>query len=311
MSISKSSATPTNPNNPSSKQALPANTYDNSQTELDLLDVIQFIRHNSRYLLLGMLFGVVLAAIIAFLLPKQYEVKALVKVGQLGSVSTVGLPIEPGLQVIDRIKSQSFQDDVLKELKISVDDDDSKLVKQFRNNLQVKLEKSELLTISLKALSKADALTGMQEVVNQLNAVHKKMSYPTIARLKLELDSVNNELLKADNEAKQLTKILQMQSDKLTDLKFSQTVLLNSIRISKEQDYRNFRDTKRMLEEKLSPERTFATQVLGRIQVSKKPVFPNYNLFIAAGLLLGLMASFIYILIMGVRLRLASHQAFK
>ena len=295
--MSNSNSTKTHQN-----QSVRTQEYD-SPDEFNLIDVINFLQSNFRYLIWGMLLGVILALIIAVLLPKQYEAKALIKIGQIGSVDTNGLPIEPGLQVVDRINSQSFQDTVLEALGVSTEDDDDKLVRQFRKNLKVKLEKSELISLSSKAISRAEAAVIMQEVINQLNITHNSMLLPTISRLKLELDSINNELKLADMESKQLMKTLEMQSDKITDTKFSQTVLLNSLRISKDQEYRSFKDTKRILEEKLSPERTFATHVLGKVEVSKKPVFPNYSLFILAGVFLGLIMSFLYIAIKGLKLK--------
>ena len=278
-----------------------------STDEFDLLDLVNFIRRNFIYLLWGMLLGLALALILAFLLPKQYQAKALVRVGEIGNVNATGTIIEPSLQVVDRIKSQSFQDDVLQALNVSLENDDDVLVKQFRKNLNVKLEKSELISLSLKALSRAEAINNMQEVVNQLNKSHNKMSYPTISRLKLELVSVNDELKLADKDMKQLSKTLVIQSEKITDMKFSQSVLLNSLRISKEEEYRNFRNTKRMLDERLSPERTFPTHVLGRIEVSKKPVYPNYSIFIAVGLFLGLFAGLLYILARNIKLKQAAN----
>lgn len=281
---------------------------DEFDDQLSLLDLVAFARQNYRVILGGALIGVAIALILAVLLPKQYEAKALIKIGQIGNVNTNGLPIEPSLQVVDRIKSQSFQDTVLEALGISTEDDDDRLVKQFRKNLVVKLEKSELISLSLKALSRAEAVTIMQEVIKQLNITHNSMLLPTVSRLKLELDSVNYEIKLADIESKQLLKTLETQSDKITDTKFSQTVLLNSLRISKDQEYRSFKDTKRILEEKLSPERTFATHVLGKVEVSKKPVFPKYSIFIPIGLLLGLLASLLYILVRGVNLKRVSTQ---
>ena len=280
-----------------------------STDEFDLLDVVNFIRRNFIYLLGGMLLGVAIALILAVFLPEQYQAKALVKVGEIGNVNATGIIIEPSLQVVDRIKSQSFQDDVLQALNVSVEYDDDVLVKQFRKNLNVKLEKSELISLSLKALSRAEAIKNMQEVVNQLNKSHNRMSYPTISRLKLELVSVNNELKFADKEMKQLSKTLEMQTEKITDMKFSQSVLLNSLRMSKEQEYRNFRDSKRILEERLSPERTFPTHVLGRVEVSKKPVYPNYSIFVGVGLLLGLFAGLLYILARGLKLKQATNHS--
>ena len=279
-----------------------------STDEFDLLDLVNFMRRNFIYMLWGALLGLAIGGLLVVLLPKQFEATALVKIGETANVNATGIVtgsmIEPSLQVVDRIKSRSFQDDVLNTLNISVDDDDSALVKQFRNSLKVKLEKSELISLSVNANSRTQANALMQGVVNQLNKVHYKMSYPTISRLKLELDSVNNEIKLADEEVKHFSKVLETQSDKITDMKFSQAVLLNSIRMSKAQDYRNFRDNKRMLEEKLSTERNFPTHVLGRIEVTNKPVFPKYSIFIPAGLFLGLFASFAYILFVSLKLKL-------
>ena len=273
-----------------------------SVNEFDLLDLIKFLRRNFVYLLWGTLLGLAIALILAVLLPKQYEAKALIKIGQIGNLTTIGLPIESGLQVVDRINSQSFQDTVLEALGVSTEDDDDKLVKQFRRNLKVRLEKSELISLSLRALSRAEAVAIMHEVIKQLNITHNGMLQPTVSRLKTELESVNSEIKMADIESKQLMKALETQSDKLTDTKFSQTVLLNSLRMSKDQEYRSFKDTKRILEEKLSPERTFATHLIGRVEVSKKPVFPIYSIFGSAGLFLGLIASLLYILFKGLNL---------
>ena len=285
-----------NPSNTQQNQLIKLQEYD-LQDDFNLVDAINFVRLNAKYLIFGMLLGVIVALIIAVLLPNQYEAKALIKIGQIGNIDTKDLPIEPSLQVVDRIKSQSFQDTVLESLGASTKYDDDMLVKQFESNLKVKLEKSELISLSLKALTRAEALVMMQEVVKHINITHNNMLLPTVSRLKLELQSVNKELMLADVESKQLMKTLETQSDKLTDTKFSQTVLLNSLRISKDQEYRYFKETIRDLEEKLSPERTFATHVLGKIEVSKKPVFPKYSIFGVAGLFLGLMLSFLAIAI--------------
>lgn len=271
-----------------------SNEYD-IQNDFNLSDLTNFIVVNIRYLIGGVLLGAFIAIMLAIFLPKQYEAKALIKIGQIGNINTTGSPIEPALQVIDRIKSQSFQDEVLEGVGVSTINDDDKLVAQFRKNLNVKLEKSELISLSIKALSRAEGSLMMEQVVKQLNLTHNTMLKPTVWRLKAELDSINEELKVAETESKQFMKTLEMQSDKITDTKFSQTVLLNSLRISKDQEFRALKDTKRLLEEKLSPERTFATHILGKIEVSKKPVFPKKGLFIPAGMFFGLIFSLLFI----------------
>ena len=61
-----------------------------SSEEFDLLDLINFIQCNFIYLLWGMLLGLALALILAFLLPKQYQAKALVRIGEIGNVNAAG-----------------------------------------------------------------------------------------------------------------------------------------------------------------------------------------------------------------------------
>ena len=149
-----------------------------------------------------MLLGVIVALIIAVLLPKQYEAKSLIKIGQICNVDTRYFPIEPNLYVVDRNKIQFFQYTVLVALGVSIEHDDDTLVKKFEGNLKVKLEKSEIISLSLKALTRAEALVVMQEVVKHINITHNCMLLHTVSRLKLELDSVNNELKLAEIESK-------------------------------------------------------------------------------------------------------------
>ena len=182
-------------------QLVNSQEYD-EQNDFNLMDATNFMRRSAKYLIFGMLLGVIVALIIAVLLPKQYEAKALIKIGQIGNIDTKVMPIEPVLQVVDRIRSQSFRDTVLVVLGVFIEHDDDTLVKKFEGNLKVKLEKSEIISLSLKALTRADALVRMQEVVKHINITHNSMLLPTVSRLKLELDSVNNELKLADIESK-------------------------------------------------------------------------------------------------------------
>ena len=181
-------------------QLVNSQEYD-EQNDFNLMDATNFMRRSAKYLIFGMLLGVIVALIIAVLLPKQYEAKALIKIGQIGNIDTKVMPIEPVLQVVDRIRSQSFRDTVLVVLGVFIEHDDDTLVKKFEGNLKVKLEKSEIISLSLKALTRAEALVRMQEVVKHINITHNSMLLPTVSRLKLELDSVNNELKLADIES--------------------------------------------------------------------------------------------------------------
>lgn len=255
---------------------------------VSLLDLEAFIRRNLGTLLGGALIGGVLGLTLAFVLPAQWEGNTLIRIGQLGNAGGVGTAIEPPLQVVDRIKQKSFQNDVLKSLGISTDEDDVN-AELFRDSLKVKLEKSELINLSLKGRSPDEVKQHMDAVVSELKNIHVRMSAPTINRWNQELEWIGQELKQANTDAERLAKSLGGQSDSLNDKNFSQAALLSNVLIAREGELRSFHDRKRMLEERLSPERTFATNVLGRIEVSQKPVFPKKSLFVIAGSVMGLL----------------------
>jgi capsular polysaccharide biosynthesis protein len=265
---------------------------DQGGVELSLHDLVAFIRRNLGILLGGALIGGVLGLAMAFIQPLQWEASTLIQVGQLGNAGGaeggIGTNIEPPLRVADRIKNRSFQNDVLKNLGLMTGEDDSN-ANVFRDTLKVKLEKSELLNLTLRAMSPDEAKLHMSAVVNELKKIHTRISVPTISRWHQELASIDRELKQANTEAERLAKSLDRQSDLINDKNFSQVALLSNILIMREVELREFHDEKRMLEERLSPERTFDTNVLGRIEVSTKPVFPKKSLYILAGLVMGLL----------------------
>ena len=267
--------------------------YDENKIDdgLSMLDMLIFFSKYYKYLLGGGLLGGILGVVIAFTLPAQWEANALVRVGQLGSTGSTGSTgsaIEPSLQVVDRIKNKSFQNDVLKNLGLSTDEDDN-VGNAFRDSLKVKLEKSDLIGLTIRGSSPEVAKQHMSAVINQIKSIHTKISAPTIQRRQQELASIQLELKKANAESERLVKSLDGRTDSLNEKSFSQAALLSNILLAREAELKNSRDRKRVLEEQLSPERTFSTMELGRVEVSEKPVFPKKSLFALAGLFLGLL----------------------
>jgi uncharacterized protein involved in exopolysaccharide biosynthesis len=275
-----------------SKNPLSLTHEDQLDDELSLLDLVAFMQRNFYALLGGALLGAVLGVVIAFVLPAQWQASALVRVGQLGSVVNVGSPIEPHLQLVDRIKNRSFQNDVLTRLGQKNGDDDVK-AKLFRETLGVKLEKSDLISLTLKGTSSNEVKQQMNAVIIELNSIHAKTSAPSISRWQQELASTELELKRASDEIEKLAKSLN-GSNSLSERVFSQAALVNSLLIARGSELRSFGERKRILEEQLSPERTFATSVLGQIVVSERPVFPKKLPFGLAGLFLGLLSALLW-----------------
>lgn len=271
---------------------------DEFDDQLSLIDLAAFARRNYRVILGGALIGAVLGLCIALLLPAEWEASALVRVGQSGNTdktlnSIEPVLIEPALQVVDRIKNRSFQNNVIKKIGLPQDEDDDKN-KLFRSTLKVKLEKSDLISINIRSLSADSAKLHLSTVVDELKSIHTKMLAPTINRWHQELAAIQFELKRSSIDLERLTKSLDGRSESLNPSSFAQAALVSNIMIAREEELRDFRDRKLILEEMLSPERTFVTSVIGEIEVSNKAVFPKKSLFAMAGLLIGLFLAALF-----------------
>lgn len=127
----------------------------------------------------------------------------------------------------------------------------------------------------------------MNAVVNKLKEEHGRISAPTISRLRQELATIELELKLTSVESERLKKMLD-GADSVSEKVFLQAILVSNLRLAREDELRTFRDHKRELEEQLSLERTFPTDVMGKIEVLSEPVYPKKTLFIMVGLFMGL-----------------------
>ena len=260
--------------------------------ELSLLDLVGFVQKNFIILLGGLLLGLFVSLVTAFLLPSEWEATALVRVGQFKNGDNL-ISIEPNLQVVDRIKSASFQQDVLKNLGLNLienNTNDDRL-----QNLKVKLEKSDLINISWRGLTKVEAKNNLSVVVNELVKIHKKKFESVINRWNQELISTGLAMQHLAAESNQLNKTLERLGT--SEKTFSQNALISNTLLVREKEIQYYRERKTVLEELLSPEQTFPTEILGNIIVSKEPVSPKKSLFAFAGAILGLILAFIFIMI--------------
>jgi hypothetical protein len=242
----------------------------------------------------GAWLGAALGLIIAFAVPAQWEASALVRVGQIGNPNTTGNAnntgnaLEPSLQVVDRLRNKSFQNGVMNKVSVSLDEDDGGN-KLFRNSLKVKLEKSDLISISIRSLSAKNVKFQLHTVLDELINSHKIKLAPTVARWRQEHATIVYQLKSASADLQRLTQSLNGRLESLNPSSFAQAALVSNVMIAREEELRDLRDRKLLLEEMLSPERTFVTSVIGQIEVSNKAVYPKKLFFTLAGLLLGLL----------------------
>ena len=173
--------------------------------ELSLLDLVGFVQKNFIILLGGLLLGLFVSLVTASLLPSEWEATALVRIGQFKNADNL-VSIEPSLQVVDRIKSASFQQDALKSLGFNLAESNSS--DERLQNLKAKLEKSDLITINWRELTKVEAKNNLSVVVNELVKIHKKKFESVINRWNQELISTGLAIQHSAAEFNQLNKTL-------------------------------------------------------------------------------------------------------
>ena len=254
-----------------------------SDDELTFLDLVTFARRHRLALLGGALMGGTLGLAVAFVLPAQWEAVAQLRVAQLGGSA----PVEQPLMVVERVTQKSFGDDALKRMGISPDESNPK-ASLLRNSLKAKVEKSGLVGVRVRGASPDEAARFADAVVAELVSTHAKMAEPTLQRWRSEIEEIDMELKRGDREIERLRGSLERQAgiDQIASL--FQAVVSN-ILLSREKEVRGVRERKRELQEQLSPERTFPTASLGRVNVSTRPVFPRKPLFAVGGLVIGLL----------------------
>ncbi|MES2181593.1 MAG: Wzz/FepE/Etk N-terminal domain-containing protein [Pseudomonadota bacterium] len=264
-------------------------------TELSLYDVVRFIRRNLSILLSCAVVGCILGLAIAFVLPAEWEARALVRIGQLANIGALGPGnrIEPATHTVEIIKGKSFQDDVLRSLGLSTDADDAN-AKNFHEELKVKFDKSELISLSLRNTSANEAKLQLSAVVNQLKGIHAKIADPIINSWRQELTSINVTLKNANIESEQLAKSLELQSGSLNVKDLSRSMAVSNVLLARSGQLDGLHERKLQLEDALSPKTTFETDMLGQIEVSEKPVFPKKPLFAVGGLVIGLLLGILW-----------------
>lgn len=261
----------------------------NEETRGDTVSVLELFNVIRRYkwLLLALPFG---AAVIAVLLVSNilrptWEASAILEVGQIGQIGK--MPIEPATNVVSRMQHPSFATGALSYA--NVKPDELKGVKAvYLGTLKVTPVKgAELIGVKLRAHSAELAGNLIQGSIANLQKVHSEMMSTTIDRYNKQIQILTKDIQDTNSEIELLRKkLLASHNWNAFDATLSANILQ-----SKSADLRDMIQRKLLLEEQVSPSRTYTTRVVGDVYVSEGPVSPNKPLIIGLVMLLGLLGA--------------------
>ena len=261
------------------------------QDEFSLRDLWRILISQRRWLLGLPFVCVLLAALGVFIAKPKWEATAVIQIGQVGQ-SGVGQGsqlIEPPLRAIERMKMKSFEDDVLTALKIPVEVDDP-VAKLFRSTLSLKaLGATDLIQVKVRAVSRDQAQTWANAVVDRLREVHERLAQPTIDRLRKQQSALKKQMQIIEEERKNLLTIVSKSIETSGDSRFSANLLLSNLLLQKNAELRDFEMRRLAADEQLTSVRTYPTSLIDRTYVPEKPASPKKLLIVMLSAVLGLI----------------------
>jgi hypothetical protein len=243
--------------------------------------------HLWRFLLAGIMCAAIAFAI-AISRPIQWKAYLLLQIGQVGNAS--GILVDPN-NVLQRIQFPGYTAQILNALNLTEDinaDPHSKLIRSSFTGSIVK--GGNLLILSVNGFTKEEAIVNLQAAFSILDKEHEQLLMPVISRLKKNLDETNSDISKIETERQSiLTNILKIDTSAMINNKFSESVLTANMLKLSDSELRGLREQKNVIEEQLSPARTFNTKILNKIYVPFKPESRYLGISALAGLLTGLL----------------------
>ena len=276
---------------------------ENNDEEINLFDLWETLKDGWRWLLACVLLGVLGALTMIFLTPNQYEAVAIVQVGQVGEVGLTGqsgrtggsVAVEPAAQVVERVKLPAFQlkiaehigdQDWARELNYAAASASQRLYPQVIKATSTPAG-AALIEIKAKVKSKESALNLVNAAIAELSKKHDELARPQIDRLTLDLKLAKEKLMRTTSELDDLRKLVA--SSGVKDERSTPLSLMTSLRLQKENELLAAQQIVFGLERALSPPATERTMAIEKAFVGERPVSPKKALFLALGLMGGLL----------------------
>lgn len=259
------------------------------EEEFSFFEFVGILLAHARWVV-GIPLGCALVAFLASLLvARQWQASVVVQVGQVGHVGTTGPSsqvLEPILRAAERIKLRPFQDVVLEELGIPLDEKNPK-ASLYRRSLKVRaLLGTDVFEIRVRGYSRDEAERMAAATVKHLRDVHAELAASTIKRLGQQLAELQEEI--GTIRAQQDELMSRAKAKTKAGTGFAERVLFDNMLQQLLLQRRDLEQRRLAYEEQLGPLRTYATAALDKVYVDEKPAVPRTLLYVVVASLVGL-----------------------
>ncbi|MBC7490351.1 MAG: hypothetical protein H7240_10710 [Glaciimonas sp.] len=262
-----------------------------------------FFRYPFQIMTIGL--GVTLATFLCltYFAEPQWEAVGVIRVGQLpvlvaAGIKSEALPVVPVAAVMEMMRQPSFLPQSQKTAATSFFPP--------QQSMRVRLLPSGHVEVKVRAMSDELAASQVEASLKQLKAMHDTPFNQRVSIVKTEIQRIDRQL--AINESIQGRNTALIERDlksppSLPELLYSNILAQQAERSDRLMDYRV------RLYDSLDPQRTFPTDIFGKIEVSDLPVFPNKLIFASLSFLTGLFISAFFILVLYFKERVSASSA--
>lgn len=229
-----------------------------------------------RWVLGGLVMGLIAAAGYIAVTPPQYEAIALVRIGQIGQIGQLGqnvlIPVEAPPRAVERITFPTFKDAVVTKLGWSGD------VRGvvYAASLSAKPAKApDLIELRVRGLSREDAASSLAATIEYLATLHKEIAQSAIESVKLELEAISVELGRTRKVLAGLARAMQLQDQPKQRDRFSDWILYAQFSAANEVRGWDLRRREAQYRELISVTTKAVTEAFAEPSVSREPVAPR------------------------------------
>lgn len=254
----------------------------------------QFAQRHAKKLVAAGIAGAALAVGLALVLPKQWEASVVIQVGQITNEAMPGAPtpVETVGRAVERLQLPQFEDLVLQKLSLPLGLNENASTDLIRRSLKaVQLKNADLIEVTVRGFSQADAQRYTQAFSDALIGAHAVIAKPSLDKINANMAEVRQQIASEEARKGELSTLMRVRDQSKADAKFSESVLLANMVAENDKQLQGLRQREINIQEQLNPERTFNTRLFGPVHVSRRHVFPSGLLFAAAGLVLGLLVA--------------------
>jgi len=258
---------------------------------LDLSDIWRAIVNSWKLITSVTLLFALIGLGLASILPNEWEAKATLRIGHiLSNAGDDSKLIEDPLQTVERIKLLGFKQKILANLDLPLELGINKRSDLFISSLKANsISNTDFINLSVHGYNAIDAADNINTTVKEIRKIHLMMEQSLRDKLQSELKANTENLAAASIELANLKNKIATVNAHRSSSDFAPSIVIINMLASKEADVRSLKDQQIQYLSRLSILDEQATSLVDTIHVSKRPIFPNRNIFLAVATLFGFL----------------------